>query len=111
MGTWSLWVGGAIYPPSRVGGERARGGALEERVRRLTQRDGITEEKARHRVQQMMPSGRRSSGRSRARGELPEGYDLVVNTGKSSIEAAAELVLAKLQGKLHVACATIPCSP
>jgi hypothetical protein len=38
-----------------------------------------------------------------------EDYDLVLNTGDLSLEAAAEIVLAKLQAKLHVQLEAAPC--
>lgn len=100
-----------LLPPESVVSVRVVA-PLDERVRRVSVRDAISEERARHRVQQTDAERaafiREVFGREV---ETPEEYDLVVDTGESGLEAAANRVLAKLEEKLNVRCTTTPCTP
>ena len=83
---------------------------LEIRARRVAEREHISLSKAQHRVEQT--DAERAAFIREAFGKdvnSPEDYDLVLNMGDLSCEGAAEIVLAKLQTKLHVQLETAPC--
>jgi len=71
---------------------------LEVRVRRVAERERISSDRARRRVEQT-DSERAAFVREAFWKDVnaTENYDLVLNTGELSLDAAAETVLAKLQ--------------
>lgn len=83
---------------------------LELRARRVAEREKIALNKAQRRVEQI-DAGRAAFIRAAFGKDVnaAEDYDLVLNTGDLSLEAAAEIVLAKLQAKLHAQLETAPC--
>ena len=83
---------------------------LELRARRVAERENIPLSKAERRVEQT--DAERAAFIREVFGkdvDSAENYDLVLNTGDLSLEAAAEIVLTKLQAKLHVQLETAPC--
>lgn len=85
---------------------------LDERARRVAARDGISEDKARRLVERT-DTERAAFIREVFAREVGAcaSYDLIVNTGELSLEAATDLVLAKLERKLHVTAEPMPCAP
>lgn len=83
---------------------------LEMRAYRVAERENIPLSKARHLVVQT--DAERAAFIREAFGKdvnAAEGYDLVLDLGDLSLEYAADVVLAKLQEKLHVHLETAPC--
>ena len=102
---------GAIYilPPECAVRVRLQA-PLEARARRVAEREEIPFHKARRRVEQT--DIERAAFIREAFGkdvDATENYDLVLDTGELSLEAAAEIVVAKLQTKLHVQLETASC--
>jgi cytidylate kinase len=102
---------GAIYilPPECAVRVRLMA-PLEQRAQRVAERENISLKKARHRVEEIDAERvaflREAFGKDVA---ATEDYDLVLDTGELTLEAAAERVLAKLEAKLHVRLETAPC--
>jgi cytidylate kinase len=83
---------------------------LELRARRVAERESIPLNRARRRVEQT--DAERAAFIREVFGkdvDSGEDYDLVLDTGDLSLEAAAAIVLARLQSKLHVQLETAPC--
>jgi len=83
---------------------------LEIRAQRVAERENISLNKARRRVEQT--DDERAAFIRELFGKdvnSVQDYDLVLDTGDLSLEAAAEIVLAKLQEKLHLQPETAPC--
>ncbi len=83
---------------------------LESRSRRWAERENVSLNRARHRLEQI-DAERATFVREAFSRDVnsAENYDLVLNTGELGLEAVAELVLAKLQAKLHVPAERTPC--
>jgi cytidylate kinase len=83
---------------------------LEMRAQRVAEREKISLSKAQQRVEQI--DAERAAFVREAFGRdvnAEADYDLVLDMGGQSLEAAAEIVLTKLQEKLHVQPETAPC--
>ena len=80
-------------------------------VRHVAERENISLSKARHRVEQT--DAERAAFIREVFGKdigAAEDHDLVLNTGETSLEEAADSVLTKLHSKLHVQLVPTPCA-